>query len=153
MNTKEAAEKWGVTSNTVSTWCREGWLESAILDDKNQWQINDDALAPLKFTDKKQKEFEQRLILILTALSQRKTIPSIKLHCNKKELEEHFEELLQKKFIKKRQEGSQDIFKKYILTLEGSENLRDKKGLRKLLKDFSPVISAVSEGATNALKL
>lgn len=152
MNTTQAAEKWNVTQNTVSTWCREGWLESAVVNDKNQWMIDDDALPPLKFTDRKQKEFSQRLFLILNALSQRKTIPPTKLHCDGKELQEHFDELLQKKFIKRRQSNNKDIFMNYILTYEGSENLKDKKGLRKILKEVSPIISAASEGTINALK-
>ena len=127
MNTRQASEKWKVTSNTVSTWCREGWVESAIFNDKNQWIINDDALPPLKFTDRKQKKFGQRLYLILEALDQRKTIPPSKLNCDEKELQEHFDELLQKNLIKRKKSSYHNIFWNYRLTSEGSENLKEKK--------------------------
>lgn len=48
MGTKEAAEKWGVTQNTVSKWCREGKIKNATQDKKGSpWHIPKNAKCPL----------------------------------------------------------------------------------------------------------
>lgn len=151
MNTREAAKKWKVTTGTVAKWCRDGWVESALKDDKNQWSIYEDALSPLKFTVRQQKEYDQRLFLILKAISQRKTIPHIKLNCDQVELHEYFEELLENNFIKSRKISSEDIFKNYILTTMGVDSLSNRKGLKKVLKDISPIVKAVSEGVMDSI--
>ena len=40
MGTKEAAEKWGYTQATISSWCRQGIIENAEQDSKgSSWRI------------------------------------------------------------------------------------------------------------------
>lgn len=49
MSTKEAAEKWGVTVNTVSKWCREDKIIFIAKPEKvgGQWRIPVDAKYPI----------------------------------------------------------------------------------------------------------
>jgi len=152
MNTREAAIKWNVQERTVRGWCRDGWVLSAHFDEKKRsWEIDDEALQPLKFSDKKQEKHIDRLALILTALSERKTIPQNKLHCDPNELLEHIEELVSLNFAKKRKGKNEDIFQRYTMTLKGDEFLASRKGLKKIATDLSPLIAAVTEGATKAM--
>ena len=48
MSTKEAAKKWGVTSKTVSKWCREDKIIFTAKPEKvgGQWRIPVDAKYP-----------------------------------------------------------------------------------------------------------
>lgn len=49
MGTKEAAQKWGVTQDTVSKWCREGKIKNATQDKKGSpWHIPQNAKCPQK---------------------------------------------------------------------------------------------------------
>ncbi len=49
MSTKEAAEKWGVTVNTISKWCREDKIIFTAKPKKvgGQWRIPVDARHPI----------------------------------------------------------------------------------------------------------
>lgn len=48
MGTKEASEKWGITANTISRWCREGKIKKAEHDAKGSpWRIPSDATPPI----------------------------------------------------------------------------------------------------------
>lgn len=50
MGTKEAAEKWGCTQETVSRWCREGKISNVNQDKKGSpWHIPKDAEPPANF--------------------------------------------------------------------------------------------------------
>lgn len=47
IGTKEFAEKFGVTQQTVSKWCREGKIKDANQDSKGSpWHIPSDAFPP-----------------------------------------------------------------------------------------------------------
>lgn len=47
MGTKEASEKWGVTQNTVSRWCRDKKIPKVEQDAKGSpWRIPVDAKCP-----------------------------------------------------------------------------------------------------------
>lgn len=152
MNTKEAAIKWNVQDRTVRGWCKDGWIASAKFDEKKRsWQMDSEALKPLKFSGRNQEKHIDRLALILTALSERKTIPPDKLHCDKNELLEHIEELISLQFVKKRKVENDDIFQCYTMTFKGDEFLASRKGLKKIADDLSPLIAAVTEGATKAI--
>lgn len=49
MGTKEAAEKWGYSQQTIGSWCRKGLILGATQDDKGSpWHIPKDALCPRK---------------------------------------------------------------------------------------------------------
>ena len=147
MNTKQAAKEWGKSQSTVSQWCREGWIESAVKNKDNQWVIDDNALAPLKVSKNKQKEYSQRITLILKALSRRQTIPVSKFIGNKSYLKEHFNELLINGFIREIESDNDDLFSQYFLTIEGNKLLNNKKALKVFLEEISPLVTAVSTAA------
>lgn len=47
MGTKEAAEKWGYTQATISSWCRQGIIDNAEQDSKGSpWRIPANAEYP-----------------------------------------------------------------------------------------------------------
>ncbi len=47
MGTKEAAEKWGYTQNTISKWCRDGLIPGATQDKSGSpWHIPMNAECP-----------------------------------------------------------------------------------------------------------
>lgn len=49
MGTKEAAKRWGYTSNTIAKWCREGKVVGAEQDRKRSpWRIPCNAVCPKK---------------------------------------------------------------------------------------------------------
>ena len=49
MGTKEAAEKWGYTQATISSWCRQGIIENAEQDSKGSpWRIPINTECPKK---------------------------------------------------------------------------------------------------------
>ena len=49
METKQAAEKWGVTQATVSKWCRNNLISGATQDKKGStWHIPVNATPPKK---------------------------------------------------------------------------------------------------------
>lgn len=50
MGTKEAAEKWGYTQDTISKWCREGKIFLVVKPEKKggQWWIPVNAECPKK---------------------------------------------------------------------------------------------------------
>lgn len=49
MGTKEAAQKWGYTQETVRKWCNEGLIKNATQDGKGStWHIPKDAKCPKK---------------------------------------------------------------------------------------------------------
>ena len=50
MGTKEAAEKWGVSQETVQKWCRQGKILPLPTQDKlgSPWHIEKDAKPPIK---------------------------------------------------------------------------------------------------------
>ena len=48
MGTREASEKWGVSQNTISGWCREGRILKAEQDRKGSpWRIPIDTKRPI----------------------------------------------------------------------------------------------------------
>lgn len=49
MGTKEAAQKWGVSQQTVQKWCREGLIQPAPTQDKkgSPWHIEQNATHPM----------------------------------------------------------------------------------------------------------
>lgn len=156
MNIKEAADNWGVAVRTVQGWCKDGWVASAEKDvEKGTWTIDSEALRPLKFSDKRQEKYINRLALILAALSEQKTIPPAKLHCDQSELLEHFEELCDLQFVQRRKikgdNKSDDIFRCYRITLQGAEFLEDRQGIKKIAADLQALVAGVSEGITKAL--
>ena len=55
MGTKEAAELWGCSQNTIQRWCREGLIPGADQDGKGSpWHIPKDAVCPKrKITEEK----------------------------------------------------------------------------------------------------
>ena len=54
MGTKEASEKWGVNSSTITRWCRDGRIEGAEQDAKGSpWRIPINVQCP---TNKKLKK-------------------------------------------------------------------------------------------------
>ena len=50
ISTKEAAEKWGYTQDTISRWCREGKIYLVVKPEKKggQWRIPANAECPRK---------------------------------------------------------------------------------------------------------
>lgn len=53
MGTKQAAEKWGVSQDTVRRWCTEGKVPGATQDKKGSpWHIPKNAQCPKKKKDK-----------------------------------------------------------------------------------------------------
>ena len=49
IGTKEAAEKWAVSQQTVQTWCRKGLIAGATQDKKGSpWHIPKDAQKPTR---------------------------------------------------------------------------------------------------------
>ncbi len=49
MGTKEASEEWGYTQATITSWCRQGIIESAEQDFKGSpWRIPVNAECPKK---------------------------------------------------------------------------------------------------------
>lgn len=54
MGTKEAAEKWGYTQATISSWCRQGIIDNAEQDSKGSpWRIPANAKCPKQEKGKK----------------------------------------------------------------------------------------------------
>lgn len=48
MGTKEASDKWGVSRNTISGWCRDGRILNAEQDAKGSpWRIPKDTECPI----------------------------------------------------------------------------------------------------------
>ena len=54
MGTKEAAEKWGVSQDTVQKWCRSGKILPQPTQDKkgSPWHIQKDATPIVNFKTK-----------------------------------------------------------------------------------------------------
>lgn len=53
MGTKEAAEKWGYTQDTVRKWCKEGLIEGVTQDRKGSaYHIPKNAVCPRKVKNK-----------------------------------------------------------------------------------------------------
>lgn len=47
MGTREAAQRWGVSQQTVQNWCRNGQINGATQDRKGSpWHIPQNAVAP-----------------------------------------------------------------------------------------------------------
>ena len=147
MNTKEAAEKWGVTQGTVSRWCKTGWIESAKKDPANrEWEISDDAKRPHIFSNKKQETHIKRTLLILAALSMRRVIPLSKLNYNTTEMKEHFDELCSLDLVKKKKidldYGS--LFMNYVPTNKGDEFLENRNSSKIKRDDIRTLIQALT---------
>lgn len=57
LSTKEFAEKWGCSPDTVRKWCREGKIPCAYqLRQKGDWYIPKDAEPPECFMKRKNRE-------------------------------------------------------------------------------------------------
>lgn len=152
MNAKEAAKKWNVSDRTVRGWCKDGWIITAKFDEKERlWLMYTNALQPYKFSKNKYKHHNDRLALVLKALDERKTFPPAKMNYDNNEILELFQELQKLKFIQHRKTSEDDIFQNYKLTKNGGDYLLQRKGLRKIASDLSPLIEAVAKGATGAI--
>ena len=47
MGTKQAAEKWGYSQQTIQKWCREGIIKNATQDSKySSWHIPQNTKCP-----------------------------------------------------------------------------------------------------------
>lgn len=53
MGTKEAAEKWGYSQNTISDWCRKGLIKAEQDAPGSSWRIPKDTECPKKIKIKK----------------------------------------------------------------------------------------------------
>lgn len=59
MGTKEAAELWGCSQQTISKWCREGKIKDANQDAKGSpWHIPKEALPPENYKPRKKAKRE-----------------------------------------------------------------------------------------------
>ncbi len=54
LTTSEIAEKWGISRRRVTTLCREGRLEGAVLKGKT-WLVPEDTVKPNDLRKKKEK--------------------------------------------------------------------------------------------------
>ena len=57
IGTKEAAERWGYTPDTIRKWCANGLIPNATHDGKGSpWHIPEDAVCPKKVKKKDVKK-------------------------------------------------------------------------------------------------
>ena len=57
MGTKEAAEKWGFSQDTIQKWCRQGKIAGATQDKKGSpWHIPKNATPPIESRRKNGKQ-------------------------------------------------------------------------------------------------
>lgn len=57
IGTKEAAERWGYTQDTIRKWCANGLIPNATQDAKySPWHIPADAVCPKKIKKNKKNE-------------------------------------------------------------------------------------------------
>ena len=56
MGTKEAADKWGCSQDTVAKWCREGKIEGVNQDSPGSpWHIPQDTAPPKSYKRREKK--------------------------------------------------------------------------------------------------
>ena len=157
MTTKEAAAKWKVSDRTVRDWCTEGLIEGAKQDaDSKIWSIPEKALSPHKFGHRQFKHLEQRLVLILEAMSLRKTISPIQFKYDREDMLEEFSTLFNAKLIEVKEilpdksEGIKDLFRYYKLSMAGIAFRNEHKTFPKIIKAITPLSTAAAEAVIKA---
>jgi hypothetical protein len=152
MTTTEAAKKWTCDESTVRGWCQEGLIEGAKQEgNNNPWFIPENALPPYKFGRKKFDHLENRLVLILEAMSLRKTIAPKQFGYSRQDMLEEFLTLFNAKLIEEKEfqpdeaEKVQDLFRYYKLSMAGNDFLKQHKGFLKAVKEILSVATAVKQ--------
>lgn len=154
MTTKEAATRWQVSERTVRSWCSEGLIEGAAQSGDNKtWSVPENALSPYKFGRRQYKHLEQRLVLILEAMSLRKTLHPIQFNYGRQDMREEFLTLLKAGLIEEKEakpdesEDVEDLFRYYKLSLKGIEFRNEHKTLPQIIKAITPLIAVATEAA------
>lgn len=134
MNTKQAAERWNISNNEVTKYCRKGFVEGANKVG-GHWNIPTNAARPYYFEPKKAESQLGRKALILRAISFERVIPSDKLSQNPGRVEVLFTELINQGLIMRVQgeNNAISIFRDHILTREGEIFLAENKTYMRII--------------------
>lgn len=146
MNVREAAQKWGMNEEKIREYCREGFVEGACKNPPSQlWEIPDNAEEPFHFTPRQIVEQSGKLVVIIQAISKRKTFPIQKLGADLNLMMDYLDELVERGWINERKRFTNEdpLLHRYVLTENGDKIVKENMTFAKIhtvLQSHAPLI-------------
>lgn len=158
MTVKEAAQKWNLSANTVSAYCRKGVAFGPNIrckKKKNVWIIPEDSARPYLPSVKKPAAANGCYRHILTAMDSERYLSAATLGISDSRYRKYFDEITATGHVKPIDENAAYNTAKYYLTIDGSRWKKEAyPSAGKRAKDafdgyVEMVIKAIAEAAAN----